>query len=120
MVTTNFSNFIDAALSVAVQGDGKIVTAGQAFTGTGGGFALARYNIDGSLDTSFGVGGKVTTDFAGSNDQARSVAVQQDGKIRIHSSARSSFPSRAALLSSFSQAFRSGVTPSTSLPPSWR
>src|SRR5262244_3761109 len=27
------------------------------------GFALARYNSDGTLDTSFGTGGKVTTDF---------------------------------------------------------
>ncbi|HKQ78922.1 MAG TPA: SBBP repeat-containing protein [Blastocatellia bacterium] len=80
---TNFSNSNDTALSVAAQRDGKIVVAGQAFTGAGADFALARYNSDGSLDAGFGVDGKVTTDFAGSDDQARSVAVQQDGKIVV-------------------------------------
>ncbi|MCI0337841.1 MAG: hypothetical protein L0226_09705 [Acidobacteria bacterium] len=35
----------------------------------------------GTLDASFGTGGKVTTDFAGSSDGAFSVAVQPDGKI---------------------------------------
>ena len=40
-----------------------------------------RYNTDGSLDTSFGTGGKVTTEVGGSDDEARSVAIQSDGKI---------------------------------------
>ena len=44
-------------------------------------FALARYNPDGTLDTSFGKGGKVTTDFDGSEDIARALAIQTDGKI---------------------------------------
>src|SRR5262249_44499735 len=45
-------------------------------------FALARYNSDGGLDTGFGSGGKVTTDFAGYNNQeAFGVATQPDGKI---------------------------------------
>ncbi|HEX2713803.1 MAG TPA: delta-60 repeat domain-containing protein, partial [Candidatus Acidoferrales bacterium] len=43
-------------------------------------FALARYNPDGSLDSTFGTGGKVTTDFGG-NDNARAVTIQHDGKI---------------------------------------
>ena len=47
---------------VAVQADGKIVTAGAVF-GSSNHFALARYNSDGSFDTSFGTGGKVVTDF---------------------------------------------------------
>ena len=46
-------------------------------------FALARYNSDGSLDTTFGTGGKVTTGF-GSNDAiAISVVIQPDGKIVV-------------------------------------
>jgi len=53
-VTTDFGSF-DQANAVAVQSDGKIVAAG----GTAGGFALARYNSDGSLDAGFGSGGKV-------------------------------------------------------------
>jgi len=48
-VTTDFGSF-DQANAVAVQSDGKIVAAG----GTAGGFALARYNSDGSLDAGLG------------------------------------------------------------------
>jgi Domain of unknown function (DUF5122) beta-propeller len=44
-------------------------------------FALARYKTDGALDTSFGNGGRVTTDFGESSDAAISVVVQPDGKI---------------------------------------
>jgi uncharacterized delta-60 repeat protein len=81
-VTTDFAGSTDMALSVAAQPDGKIVAAGFAsVSGAGFNFALARYNRDGSLDDSFGVAGKVTTDFAGYIDQARSVALQPDGKI---------------------------------------
>ena len=43
-------------------------------------FALARYNPNGSLDTSFSGDGKQTTDFGGF-DQAKAVAIQGDGKI---------------------------------------
>ena len=46
----------------------------------GGNFALARYNPNGSLDTSFSGDGKQTTDFGGS-DGAAGVALQGDGKI---------------------------------------
>src|SRR5262249_56712950 len=50
------------AFSVAVQPDGRIVAAGYASTGGAFDFALARYNSNGTLDTSFGSGGTVTTD----------------------------------------------------------
>ena len=71
------------AMSVAVQSDGKILVAGSS-TATGGNsdFAVARYNIDGTLDTSFSGGGKLTTDFGG-NDSVQSVVVQSDGKILV-------------------------------------
>jgi uncharacterized delta-60 repeat protein len=69
------------ANSVAIQPDGKIVAAGNAAIGGGFDFALARYNSSGTLDAGFGTGGQVTTDFAGSDDQVESVAVQPDGKI---------------------------------------
>ena len=36
---------------------------------------------DGDLDTSFGTGGKVTTEVGSGTDEARSVAIQSDGKI---------------------------------------
>src|SRR3982751_1987778 len=82
IVTTSFggTNASYQARSVVIQSDGKIVAAG---TGTSEffGFGLARYNTDGSLDTSFGIGGKVTTSIGVSDDGAYSVAIQSDGKI---------------------------------------
>jgi uncharacterized delta-60 repeat protein len=47
------------ANAVAVQTDGKIVAAGSTTTANQPAFALARYNPDGSLDATFGTGGKV-------------------------------------------------------------
>src|SRR5215510_6033734 len=58
-VKTDFHRSNDLASSVVVQSDGKIIVAGGTFLNfpaAGGQFALARYNSDGSLDTSFGVG----------------------------------------------------------------
>ena len=82
-VTTDFGGSDDLGRSVALQGDGKIVVAGDSNVGSTFDFALARYNTNGSLDTSFGAGGKVTTDFGGSGDGGRSVALQGDGKIVV-------------------------------------
>ena len=67
---------------IAEQSDGKIVAVGFAHNGTNNDFALARYNPDGTLDDSFGTGGRVLTDF-GSTDVARAVALQSDGKIVV-------------------------------------
>ena len=76
---------LEEALAVAVQSDGRIVVAGHTsipaqppapqLPPT---FAIARYNSDGSLDTSFGTGGKVSGSV---NGIARAVAIQPDGKI---------------------------------------
>ena len=46
------------------------MAAGVAKTSRNQDFALARYNPNGSLDATFGAGGKVTTDFAGNDDAA--------------------------------------------------
>ena len=73
----------DEAAEVALQGDGKIVAVGEAEPGTSGNdFALARYNPDGSLDTSFSGDGRLTTDFGfGADDEANGVGIQGDGKL---------------------------------------
>lgn len=73
----------DTATGVAIQADGMIVVVG--YTDIGGStnyeFALARYNANGTLDSTFGSGGKVKTGFATNSDWARAVVLQADGKI---------------------------------------
>lgn len=78
-VATAVSPGEDAAFAVAIQNDGKIVTAGFAMAYMD--FALVRYNADGSLDMTFGVGGIVRTDFNGGSDSASAILIQPDGKI---------------------------------------
>ncbi len=83
-VTTDFGGRSDGADDVAIQTDGKLVAAGSGFTPVVRplDFALARYNRDGTLDTTFGDGGKVLTTFApNSIDSATAVVIQSDGKI---------------------------------------
>ncbi len=82
-IITDFFGNNDEANALAIQSDGKIVAAGYADHGTGSSedFALARYNPNGSLDTTFSGNGKVVTDFLGSGDIAEAVAIQSNGKI---------------------------------------
>ncbi len=68
------------ALSLAIQSNGKIVTAGGEIIGGTSGFTIVRYNNDGTLDATFGMGGKVLTSFASSTG-VDSVSIQPDGKI---------------------------------------
>src|SRR5213079_331673 len=86
IVTTTFPEG-SYAFALALQPDGKIIAVGTVFVDFNPGdmsdtdFALARYNSDGSLDTTFGTGGTVATDFFGNEDDAFSVLIQPDGKI---------------------------------------
>ena len=82
-VTTPIGAANETAVAVALQPDGKIVVVGFSDVGAGNNdFAVVRYNANGSLDFSFDVDGKVTTGI-GADDQARSVAIQPDGKIVV-------------------------------------
>ena len=82
LVTTGFGA-IEAATSIAIQSDGKIVIAGITNAGPNPrNFGLARYNDDGSLDDSFDGDGSLFTDF-GADDVATDVAIQPDGKIVV-------------------------------------
>jgi uncharacterized delta-60 repeat protein len=81
-VTTSIGGIEDLATAVAIQSDGKIIAAGYSYNGTTTNFTLVRYNADGSLDSTFGTGGKVVTIFSnGSTGLARDIAIQSDGKI---------------------------------------
>ncbi|HLG69957.1 MAG TPA: hypothetical protein VK009_05975 [Chloroflexota bacterium] len=79
-VTTDFAGGTDVARGLVLQPDGKLVAAGQAAVGSGFDFGLARYASNGSLDTTFGTGGKVTTDF-GTVAEAFALVLQPDGKL---------------------------------------
>lgn len=68
------------APDLALQSDGRIVLAGGAFFGGDHDFTLVRYESNGTLDASFGVGGIVSTDFGGI-EGAEGVSIQGDGKI---------------------------------------
>jgi uncharacterized delta-60 repeat protein len=89
IVTTSFSTtFSQASIAedILVQSDGKIVAAGWAQLGVktpNNDFLVARYNANGTLDTSFGSGGRASTDFGGDNDRAYGAALQPgtNGKI---------------------------------------
>ena len=80
VVTTDInSNSMDVANAMTVDSNGKIVVGGY---GDAQKFTLVRYNSDGSLDTSFGAGGKVTTDMnPGQTSYIYTIAIQSDGKI---------------------------------------
>jgi len=81
-VTTQFGESTSEAAAVARQSDGKFILAGYSSSSSDFDFALARYNGDGSPDTSFGTGGKLTTDIGNSNNAAFALAIQPaDGKL---------------------------------------
>ena len=73
----------DLVFGVAVQADGKVVTAGSISINNQGRFAVARLNRNGSLDTSFSGDGVATAPFGEYQSIANSVDVAPDGKILV-------------------------------------
>lgn len=71
----------DRAAAVALRSDGKLVVAGTSDRG----FAVVRYNSGGSLDGSFGTGGKIMTRLGTEEieDELHALALQTDGKIVV-------------------------------------
>jgi uncharacterized delta-60 repeat protein len=88
-VTASMSSaggFDEHVWNLTLDHNGKIVAAGDAVTAAGGfDVALARFNVDGRLDTTFGTAGKVTTAVGPDTrrDRAHDVAVLDDGKIVV-------------------------------------
>ena len=74
--------------------DGKIVVGGWVGVGNSGDAALARLNIDGTLDTSFNGDGKWTTDLGGGWDAIRAIEIDANGKIVVAGSAVDFFVAR--------------------------
>ena len=80
-VTTDFSFFRDSAYGVDVQPDGKIVVTGVV-TRVDTDIAVARYNVDGSLDSGFNDDGRTFVDFS-RTDFASAIKVQPDNKLVV-------------------------------------
>lgn len=87
--------------AIVLQEDGKILITGPSkppsITSLPD-FVLLCYNYNGTLDNSFGVGGKITTDFSGGSDFSNGLALQPDGKILVTGWTLASGTSRAALV----------------------
>ena len=75
----------DAAWTIALQDDGKILLGGSVYNQltTVDDYALVRLNSDGTPDNTFGTGGLVMTDIDGNWDNAYDMVLQTDGKILL-------------------------------------
>ncbi len=77
----------DQALGLTAQSDGKLVAVGKTCAVAAAGLCtdynavLVRLNVDGSLDTTFGVAGNVVIDKGMAVEQLNAVIVQSDGKL---------------------------------------
>lgn len=80
-VITHFGDYkYGGGFSLALQDDGKIIVAGASSDSRKSDFAVARYKLNGELDSTFDEDGKVTTDFNNRDDRAFLVYVQADQK----------------------------------------
>jgi uncharacterized delta-60 repeat protein len=73
----------ERAQGVALQPDGKIIVAGYTDATGGNDFSIVRFNVNGSLDGTFGNGGRQVISGFGGNDQAQALVLQSDGRIVV-------------------------------------
>lgn len=87
IVSTDFAGALDRVSQIILEstsGGTKVLAVGYATKRSGKGIALARYNMNGSLDTTFGSGGMVFTQVSGkSNDSGNSVILDPAGRIVV-------------------------------------
>lgn len=81
IVTHQYAPQGSSAYTMSLQHDGKIVLAGSATTGINAAFSIARFNTDGSADTTFGSAGSVITQLGTGSSIAYASVIQPDGKI---------------------------------------
>ena len=79
---TDFGNN-ETVDDLVIQTDGKIIVIGKGSTSLSNDFLLVRYNINGTVDTTFGTNGKLTTDFGDTEDIATASAIQPDNKVIV-------------------------------------
>lgn len=99
-VLTTIGTSDDEAFGLTIQGDGKIILAGESYKSGGFSYrvALARLLSNGVADNSFGINGIVVTNLSAGADVAKDVTVQQDGKIVIAGSVPNSISSQTDML----------------------
>ncbi len=84
IATVDFRAIGDFANVVLLQPDGKIVAAGSAETSEAdSNIALARFNANGTLDTTFGTDGRATLDLGGGHELAAGAVLVQGGQIVV-------------------------------------
>lgn len=82
IVETSIENS-SIANEVKILNDQKIVAIGTSL-GTSRNYAFAKFNTDGSLDTTFGTQGKITVDINnGTNENAAAAVLSTDGKMYV-------------------------------------
>ena len=94
---SSIGEFDERLIALALQDDGKIVAAGWVENPLGvQNSALVRYNSDGTLDTTFGSGGKVVTDVASEPDHdfINQVVIDSSGRIVVAGGCRTIFLGR--------------------------
>jgi uncharacterized delta-60 repeat protein len=89
-VAADINTYSDYASSIALQKDGRIVLGGH--------IALARFDPDGSLDKTFGSGGKLVTPMATDNFDLTGLLIQPDDKILITGTTQEKDTTRFALV----------------------
>jgi uncharacterized delta-60 repeat protein len=73
----------DYGQSLVIQPNGKILLGGYCQVVSSDDFCIARFNSDGTLDTTFGTSGKVIQPIGSTFDNGQSLAIQPDGKILL-------------------------------------
>ncbi|MEA1897797.1 MAG: T9SS type A sorting domain-containing protein, partial [Bacteroidota bacterium] len=83
LVITDIDGQWDNAYALAIQDDGKILLAGEAYSGTKRNMCVVRYESNGSMDLTFGSGGIVLNSIGCVKDRTRAMTLQADGKILV-------------------------------------
>jgi uncharacterized delta-60 repeat protein len=81
IVVTDVGGGYDNATAVYFESDVYAIVAGACANGATADFCAVRYNFNGTLDATFGAGGKVLVPVGSENDYANAIVKQNDGKF---------------------------------------
>ncbi len=109
-VDINGSSNDDEAHALTIQPDNKILVGGFALNGTSQNLGMARYDFDGSLDGSFGAGGKVITDILTSPNDVISAMAVQSTDLKLIVAGTAGVASRDIVLARYTTGLNIGIT----------